>query len=159
MCVFIDLLPWRGTSVFRSQARPSFFHESKRSVSFIFHQGSTGHITPICFVLLHCSQNATLPVRGFYCCCVLWRWFSTLLPWLWTFLEQGQTCHGRWMVVMDWPGRDPFFTACWFGVTGILDKLSFLSCCVSLFFLLWPSVKDSFIKYYVLQFYSSFKQH
>lgn len=41
MCVFIDLLPWRGTSVFRSQARPSFFHESKRSVSFIFHQGST----------------------------------------------------------------------------------------------------------------------
>lgn len=70
----------------------------------------------------------------------------------------GQTYHARWMVVMDPPGRDPSFTACWFGVTGILDKLSFLSCCVSLFFLLW-SLKDSFIECSVPQFYSSFKQH
>lgn len=69
-----------------------------------------------------------------------------------------QTCHGRWMAVIDRTGRDPFFTACWFDVRGVLNSLTFLSCRVSLFFPLW-SLKDRFLKYSVQQLYNPFKQY
>lgn len=150
-------MKWRNTSVLG--ARPFFMNlKGVFLLSSIKAPQDTLHQFALCCCIVPNTPPSLSEVSIVAVCSEDgWVYFVTMIVNV-SGAGLEQTCHGRWMAVIDRTGRDPFFTACWFDVRGILNSLAFLSCRVSLFFPLW-SLKDRFLKYSVQQFYNPFKQY